>query len=148
MTNTPTHSLRIAIDKEQILNIIYSESAWYGILHPEAKCITPDWERLTMMRVKDGFEELRTKFQAYIYFSNFNPNIEERNVEIEFRFFHPYSDTLPEVLTADVTQMLAWHALERFYGEHVSYFHTAKVKHLAGISMSFARDANYHLLHP
>lgn len=45
-----------------------------------------------------------------------------------------------------MTQLLAWFALKRFYGDDASYYHTAWLKHRAGITIAFARDANYHLL--
>lgn len=148
MTNTinPKHSLTINIDKEQILNIIYAESAWHCIVHPEAKRLTPDVERACMLRVKEGFDDMRSRFQAYIHFANFNPNTERKNVTLEFRFFNPYPDSLPDILGNDVTQLLAWFALKRFYGDDASYYHTAWLKHRAGIAIAFARDANYHLL--
>ncbi len=148
MTNTisPKHSLTINIDKEQILNIIYAESAWHCIVHPEAKRLTPDVERACMLRVKEGFDDLRSRFQAYIHFANFNPNTERKNVTLEFRFFNPYPDSMPDILGNDVTQLLAWYALKRFYGDEASYYHTAWLKHRAGITIAFARDANYHLL--
>lgn len=148
MTNTtnPRYPLTIAIDKEQILNIIYAESGWLCITHPEAKRLTPDVERACLLRVKTAFDDLCSRFQAYIHFANFNPNLESRNVSIEFRFFNPYPDSLPAAIAADVTQLLAWHALMRFYGEQTSYYHTAWLKHRASLSISFARDANYHLL--
>ena len=149
MTNThkPQHSLMITINKEQILDIIYSESAWYCLLHPQAKCITPDWQRLTMMRVKEGFEEFRAQFQGYIYFSNFNPNVDAGNVSVEFRFFYPVPAGVAETVTSDVTNLLAWYALERFYGIEAAYFHTAFLKHRASLNLTFARDANHSLLH-
>lgn len=148
MTNTinPKHSLTINIDKEQILNIIYAESAWHCIVHPEAKRLTPDVERACMLRVKEGFDDMRSHFQAYIHFANFNPNTERKNVTLEFRFFNPYPDSLSDILGNDVTQLLAWYALKRFYGDDASYYHSAWLKHRAGITIAFARDANYHLL--
>ena len=65
---------------------------------------------------------------------------------LEFRFFNPYPYSLPDILSNDVTQLLAWFALKRFYGDDASYYHTAWLKHRAGITIAFARDANYHLL--
>ncbi len=141
-TPQPTHTLKINIDKEQILNIIYAESAWHCITHPEAKRLTPDLERLCMMRVKEGFEDLRSRFMAYISFSNFNINLDSKNVTIEFLFFNPYPESLPDAMRDDVTQMLAWFALKRFYGDDASYYHTAWLKHRASLNISFARDAN------
>ena len=99
-----------------------------------------------MLRVKEGFDDMRSRFQAYIHFANFNPNTERKNVTLEFRFFNPYPDSLPDILSNDVTQLLAWFALKRFYGDDASYYHTAWLKHRAGITIAFARDANYHLL--
>lgn len=145
-TQLPRHTLVVNIDKEQILNIIYAESAWHCIIHPEAKRLTPDLQRLCMTRVKEGFDDLRCRNMAYISFSNFNANLEDKNVTIEFRFFNPYPESLPDVMRDDVTQILAWYALKRFYGDDASYYHTAWLKHRASLSISFARDANCRLM--
>ncbi|MDO4511793.1 MAG: hypothetical protein Q4B68_08260 [Bacteroidales bacterium] len=145
-TQKPQHTLHLTIDKEQILNIIYAESAWYCILHPEAKPLSPDVERLCMMRVKEGFEELKQHFMAYIYFSNFNPNLPKGNITLELRFFNPIPDMLEEMVHEDVAQMLAWWALKRFYGDDASYYHTAWLKHRSSLMMNFVRDANYNLI--
>lgn len=148
MTNTirPRHPLTVNINKEQILNIIYAESAWHCIVHPKEKRLTPDLERICLTRVKEGFEDFRSRFQGYIYFSNFNPNLDSGNLTTEFRFFNPYPESLTDTIREDVTQMLAWFALMRFYGEDASYYHTAWLKHRASLMISFARDANFRLL--
>ena len=143
MENTPkTYTLKITIDKSEILNEIYAASAWHCVAHPEARCLTPDFERLVMKAVGEGFTDFRSRFLGYLSFSNFNPNIAQQNVQLHLLFFHPTTDELAEEVKEAVVQTLANYALRAFYGEQNDVYDSAWRLHRAQLMLIFGRDAN------
>lgn len=45
-----TYVIEIVVDKADILEAIYSASAWHCLVYKQAPRLTPDQERLCMMR--------------------------------------------------------------------------------------------------
>ncbi len=136
------HTLEITIDKSDILDIIYSHSAWHHVAHRDARVLTADQERLCMMKVKEGYDDLYSRVMGYTTSANFNPNLERGNVRLTFAFQHPCSPQLPVEIKQVVTELLANFALKRFYGDDVSYFGAAWLKYRAQLLLVFARDDN------
>lgn len=141
MTHT-TYVIEIAIDKADILEAIYAASAWHCMVYKQAHRLTPDQERLCMMKVKEGYDDLYSRVMGYTNLANFNPNVESGNVRFAFAFSHPVGMTVPEGLKQLVTQLLANFALKRFYGDQASYFGAAWLKYRAQLLLAFARDDN------
>lgn len=138
-------ALSVSIDKADILNIIYAESAWFCANHPEARRLTSDVSRLIMMKVKQGYDDLHGRVLGYLLFANFNPNLEAGNVQMTFQFFHPVLDTQEAEMKEIVTQILAQYALKCFYGAD-TVADAAWLKYRAQLLLVFARDTNYDLL--
>ena len=137
-----TYVIEIVVDNADILEAIYSASAWHCLVYKQAPRLTPDQERLCMMRVKEGYDDLYCRVLGYTSLANFNPNAESGNVRFAFVFSHPCGPTVPQGLKQLVTQLLANFALKRFYGDQVSYYGAAWLKYRAQLLLAFARDDN------
>ena len=135
-------TLTIKVDKDDILQLIYAASSWHCVSDKSARRVTADNERLCLMKMKEGYDDLHSRVMGYTVFANFNPNLDRANVAFTFKFHCEPSVTMPEELKQIVTQYLANFVLMRLYGEHVSYYSIACRKYRAQMLLVFARDAN------
>ncbi len=139
-SSTTKHALTISIDKDDIIDNVCATSAWHCAHTPALRRLTPDNERLIMLKVREGYRDMYSRIMGYTSFANFNPNASSNNVQITFELNRPYSKTLPVELQQIMLELLSSYALKTFYGEHYSYFATSWLKCRSQLILVFARD--------
>ena len=144
--HSQTHAVEIALAPTLLLKEIYAASAWHCITHPQSRRLSPDVEHTIMVKVQEGFDEMCSRIEGYVTFSNFNPNIENGDIQLTVKLSHPFNERLPEELRNIITHLLANYALRHFHSDTDVYFHTAWRKYSAQLLLLFARDANHGCL--
>lgn len=95
MKTTNTYIMEIAIDLDDILNAVYSQSAWHCAHNKQLYRLTSDNSTMLSLKIKEAFDNIYTQNMAYVSFANFNPNLDHANVRFTFRFGHPFHEALP-----------------------------------------------------
>ena len=132
MTNTT-----INVDLDKIVERVCAESAWRAAHDPEVFQLTADNSRLIATFVEAGVNNLRARMSGYVDFWNWNPNIENGNLTIAFKY--GIDEELKATLQAAIGEALAQYALASFYGRDVSYHHTSWLKHRTQVILILAR---------
>lgn len=136
------YAIEITIDQSCLLKEIYAGSAWHCLIHPHSQRLSPDVEHTIMVKVQEGFDEMCSRIAGYVTFSNFNPNIENGNIQLTLKLANSYGEKLPQDLKHIITHLLANYALKHFHSDTDVYFNTAWRKYTTQLLLLFARDAN------
>ena len=80
------HTLTIYIDFDEILNYVYAQSAWHGAHNENVRILTPDNRNMLLIKLKEGYADLKQRVMGYLSFDNYNPNIDSRNIIMTFAF--------------------------------------------------------------
>ena len=140
-------TVRIIIDLNTVLDRIYAESAWRAAHNPDVTLITSDNLALIVQHLESAMADLKVKLEGYIEIFSFNPNGEDRNIQIHLRFTHDVPYRVDLQMKDAVTELLAQYALMRFYGDEGTYFGTAWRRSRAQVMLMLARD-QLALKHP
>ena len=143
------HKVTINIDFDEILNYIYSQSAWHDAHNSKVRILTPDNRVMLLMRLKEGYASLKSRVLGYLAFDNYNPNIESRNITMTFELNNPAQAGLADALHETVVAVLAHFVLMKFYGEvdprgakyGSSLFNLEWRRYMAKLMLAFAHDA-------
>ena len=111
------HNVTINIDFDEILNYVYAQSAWYAAHNESVRTITPDNRNMLLIKLKEGYADLKQRVLGYLEFDNYNPNIESRNITMTFAFNNPPKLGFDSALHDTVVALLSHFLLMRFYGE-------------------------------
>ena len=111
------HTVTVTIDFDEIFDSVYAESAWHAAHNPSIKTLTSDNRKLLAMRLKEGYADLRERVAGYLERDNFNPNIDEKNIVMEFAFYHQPAAGFEKGLHETIVALLANYLLMRFYGD-------------------------------
>ena len=143
-----THTITINIDFDEILNYVYAHSAWLAAYNEKLRVLTPDSRGMLLLKMKEGYADLRQRVMGYLVFDNYNPNIESRNITMTFELKHEPSQSFGESLHDAIVAVLAHFVLMRFYGEidsrgpkygsSISYLEWRRFK--AKLMLAFAHD--------
>ena len=58
------HTVTINIDFDDILNYVYAQSAWHCAHNEKQRIITPDNSRMLLLKLKEGYANLRSRAMA------------------------------------------------------------------------------------
>lgn len=111
------HTVTIYIDFDEILNYVYAQSAWSAAHNPSVRVLTPDNRNMLLLKLKEGYGDLRSRVLGYLEFDNYNPNIDSRNIMMTFAFRNQPKLGFDKGLHDTLVAMLAHFVLMRFYGE-------------------------------
>lgn len=111
------HTLTINIDFDEILNIVYAQSAWHAAYDKSVRLLTNDNRSMLLLKLKEGYADLRQRVMGYFSFDNYNPNIEARNITMTFTFKHEHPLGFDSALHDTIVALLAHFVLMRFYGK-------------------------------
>jgi len=142
------HEITIHIDFEEVLNYVYAQSAWMAAYNEGVRILTPDNRNMLLLKLKEGYADLRQRVMGYLTFDNYNPNIETQNISMTFAFKHENNLSFAESLHDNVVALLAHFVLMRFYGyidsrgpEHGSSLHSLEWRrYKAKLMLAFAHD--------
>lgn len=107
----------VTIDFDEILKYVYAQSAWYTAHEPNARVLTPDSGKMLLLKLKEGYADLRQRVLGYLESDNFNPNIDKGNITMTFTFKHRQQAGFDTALHDTIVALLAHFVLMRFYGE-------------------------------
>jgi len=111
------HTVTINIDFDEILNYVFAQSAWYCAHNDNVRVLTPDSSKMLLLKLKEGYADLRQRVLGYLTFDNYNPNIESGNIVMTFAFNHEPQQGLDTALHDTIVGLLSHFVLMRFYGE-------------------------------
>lgn len=111
------NNIIVTIDFDEILNYVYAQSAWYTAHEPNARVLTPDSGKMLLLKLKEGYADLRQRVLGYLESDNFNPNIDKGNITMTFTFKHRQQAGFDTALHDTIVALLAHFVLMRFYGE-------------------------------
>ncbi len=111
------NNIIVTIDFDEILNYVYAQSAWYTANEPNARVLTPDSGKMLLLKLKEGYADLRQRVLGYLESDNFNPNIDKGNITMTFTFKHRQQAGFDTALHDTIVALLAHFVLMRFYGE-------------------------------
>jgi hypothetical protein len=111
------HNVTIYINFDEILDYVYAQSAWYAAHDNERYTLSSDNRNMLLLKLKEGYADLRQRVMGYLQFDNYNPNIEERNIIMTFAFKHVPPTGFGEALHDTIVALLSHFILMRFYGE-------------------------------
>jgi len=142
------HTVTINIDFDDILNYVYAQSAWHCAHNEKQRIITPDNSRMLLLKLKEGYANLRSRAMGYLESDNYNPNIDSCNITMTFAFRHKPQLGMDEALHDTIVAALAHFLLMRFYGdkdargiEHgSSIFNLEWRRYMAKLMLTFAHD--------
>ncbi|MBR5087422.1 MAG: hypothetical protein IKS64_04575 [Muribaculaceae bacterium] len=142
------HKVTIYIDFDEILNYVYAQSAWYAAHNDKVRIITPDNNRMIMLKLKEGYALLRDRVLGYLDFDNYNPNVDSRNIIMTFAFNNEPRLGFDAALHDTVVALLAHFVLMSFYGEvdprgmehGSSIFNLEWRRYMAKLMIAFAHD--------
>ncbi|MDD7342886.1 MAG: hypothetical protein PUG64_04355 [Bacteroidales bacterium] len=137
-----TATIDVAVDLDEIFNLIYAESDWISAHNGSYYRLSPDNAPMLRLRVGEGYAQLQPRLQPYLLWANYNPNIEQRNLTLTLQFEHPQPSSLTSTIHQLVVQLLAYYALMRFYDGRTDLYATAWRRCNAQLMLMFARDAN------
>ena len=142
------HKITIYIDFNEILDYIFAQSAWYGAHNDDIYVLTPDNRNMLLLKLKEGYADLRQRVMGYLDFDNYNPNIEERNIIMTFAFKKLPPTGFGNALHDTIVALLAHFVLMRFYGDvdprgmeyGSSIFNLEWRRYKAKLMIAFAHD--------
>ena len=142
------HKITIYIDFNEILDYIFAQSAWYGAHNDDIYVLTPDNRNMLLLKLKEGYADLRQRVMGYLDFDNYNPNIEERNIIMTFAFKKLPPTGFGNALHDTIVALLAHFVLMRFYGDvdprgmeyGSSIFNLEWRRYKAKLMIAFAND--------
>lgn len=142
------HNITITIDIDDILNYVYAQSAWYNAHKPGARVLTADNRNMLLIKLREGYADLRQRVMGYLYFDNYNPNTTSANITMTFTFKHEQGPLFETALRDTIVALLAQFMLMRFYGEldpHTndhspSIYHLEWRRYKAKLLLAFAHD--------
>lgn len=111
------HFVTITIDFDEILNYVYAQSAWHCAYNEHERILTNDNRNMLLIKLKEGYADLRDRVLGYLDFDNYNPNVDSRNIIMKFAFKHEQPLGFDSALHDTVVALLAHFILMRFYGE-------------------------------
>lgn len=126
----------IRINLDEVLDRIYAESAWRTAYRNDLYTLTPDNERMLVLKVQQGFHELLARLSGYVESWNYNPNIEQDNIMLVLK---PDGQPDSGTLRASIIEALAQYALLQFYGEAETYHGTAWRRQRAHVMLLMCR---------
>ena len=111
------NEITIHIDFDEVLNGVYAQSAWHAAYNDGMRVLTPDNRRMLLLKLKEGYADMRQRVMGYLTSDNYNPTIESHNITMTFGFRHCQPVSLPEALHDTIVALLTNFVLMRFYGE-------------------------------
>lgn len=111
------HEITINIDFDEVLNYVYAQSAWSAAYNENVRILTPDNRNMLLLKLKEGYADLKQRVMGYLTFDNYNPNIEVCNISMTFAFKHEPQPEFGDALHGTLVALLAHFVLMRFYGE-------------------------------
>ena len=111
------HTLTIYIDFDEILNYVYAQSAWHGAHNENVHILTPDNRNMLLIKLKEGYADLKQRVMGYLSFDNYNPNIDSRNIIMTFAFNNEPRLGFDTALHDTIIALLANFLLMKFYGD-------------------------------
>lgn len=111
------HTVTINIDFDEILNYVYAQSAWFGAHNEDFFVLTPDNRNMLLLKLKEGYSDLRQRVLGYLEFDNYNPNIDSRNITMRFAFNNEPKIGFDDAIHDTIVALLSHFILMRFYGE-------------------------------
>ena len=111
------HTVTITIDFDEILDMVYAQSAWHAAYDKTVRVLTPDNRNMLLLKLKEGYADLRQRVLGYLTFDNYNPNIQTQNITMTFGFRHIPQLGFDDALHDTIVALLAHFVLMRFYGE-------------------------------
>lgn len=111
------HTVTINIDFNEILNYVYAQSAWFGAHNEDFFVLTPDNRNMLLLKLKEGYSDLRQRVLGYLEFDNYNPNIDSRNITMRFAFNNEPKIGFDDAIHDTIVALLSHFVLMRFYGE-------------------------------
>lgn len=143
------HIVTVYIDFDEILNYVYAQSAWYGAHNNKVRIITPDNRNMLLLKLKEGYADLKQRVMGYLEFDNYNPNIDSQNIIMKFAFNHAPKTSFDTALHDTIVALLAHFVLMRFHGEidpqgmqhGSSIFNIEWRRYTAKLMIAFAHDA-------
>ncbi len=111
------HTITIYIDFDEVLNYVYAQSAWHAAYNEGMRVLTPDNRRMLLLKLKEGYADIRQRVMGYLTFDNYNPNIDSRNIMMTFEFRHRQPMSFDQALHDTLVVLLSNFVLMRFYGE-------------------------------
>ncbi|MBR6490304.1 MAG: hypothetical protein IKT03_07210 [Muribaculaceae bacterium] len=111
------HLVTIYIDFDQVLNYVYAQSAWHAAYDKSVRLLTDDNRNMLLLKLKEGYADLRQRVLGYLDFDNYNPNIDSQNIMMTFCFKHTPPTGFADALRDTIVALLAHFVLMRFYGE-------------------------------
>jgi len=142
------HHVTIYIDFEEILDYVYAQSAWHSAHNESVRTITPDNRNMLLIKLKEGYSDLKQRVLGYLEFDNYNPNIDSRNIIMTFAFNNVPKLGFDTALHDTVVALLAHFLLMRFYGEidprgieyGSSIFNLEWRRYMSKLMIAFAHD--------
>lgn len=133
-------NINLAINLDDILQRIYTESARRALAFPDTILLTPDNDRLLAQYIEDGLNDANSRMSGYVTLCSYNPNATERNIVLQLTLRHAASIEIDKVMHDALLALLVNYALLRFYGERDTYYGTAWRKYRAQLLLVLARD--------
>ncbi len=142
------HTLTIHIDFDEILNYVYAQSAWHGAHNENVRILTPDNRNMLLIKLKEGYADLKQRVMGYLSFDNYNPNIDSRNIIMTFAFNNEPRLGFDTALHDTIIALLANFLLMKFYGDidprgpqhGSSIFNLEWRRYKAKLMIAFAHD--------
>ena len=142
------HTVTVDIGFDDIFNYVYAQSAWHCAHNEKERVITPDYQNMLLLKLKEGYADLRSRVLGYLEFDNYNPNIDSHNITMRFAFKHAPQLNFDTALHDTIVALLAHFLLMRFYGEidprgmehGSSIFNLEWRRYKAKLMLAFAHD--------
>ena len=141
-----TYISTIRINQNDVLNYVYSQSAWYCLHDKNREVITPDKERSLYMRLEEAFSNFTQRFAGYLTNSLINTSNTYKNIELSFKFSHSKTPVFEEALRLNIIFSFAHFILMKMYGEldpdkSQSIFKIEWERYNAKIMLAFSHDS-------
>ena len=124
-TSKPTYTLSVAIDVENILKMVYAESALRYMTHiaesPTTLLLDADRRPIILPMLRNAFAELCTSLNAYITSHNQNTFKSEGLLKIGIAHHKPLSTAGSESIGSLIEQVLYCSILVKAYPQDSSY---------------------------
>ena len=111
------NTITIHIDFDEVLNYVYAQSAWHAAYNKGVRVLTADNRRMLLLKLKEGYADMRQRVMGYLTFDNYNPNIDSSNITMTFLFRHQQPASFDQALHDTIVALLSNFVLMRFYGE-------------------------------
>ena len=140
------HLMNIKINNDDILQYIYSYSAYHAAHNSDAtkplSILTPDNEKMLNIRIEEAFNMVVNRLGGYINTANYNSTNAIKNIAITFQFKTNKLNSFQTAVQHLIRVIIANYVLSRFYDtlEKDNVFEREWRRLLSQVLVAFSHD--------